>query len=137
VNGLFSEIHPKLRPVESMVPGFFLAGCAHSPKDIPDTVSQASAAAAKVLQMLSRKELSLDPQIAFVDPDVCSGCKICISVCPYEARVFNEKKRIVEVTGSLCEGCGSCVTVCPSGATQQRNLQDQQISNMMEVLLGT
>jgi len=135
-NGFFSEIHPKLRPVESMVPGFLLAGCCHSPKDIPDTVAQASAAATKVLQMFSQPELSLDPQIAIVDEDVCSGCKMCIPVCPYEARVFNERKGIVEVREALCVGCGSCVTVCPSGATQQKNLQDLQISSMMEALLG-
>jgi len=136
VNGFFNEIHPKLRPVESMTPGFFLAGCCHSPKDIPDTVSQASATASKVLEMFSQKELSLDPQIAFVDADVCAGCKLCIPVCPYEARIFDENKRVVDVKEALCVGCGSCISVCPSGATQQKNLQDLQISAMMEVLLG-
>ncbi len=135
VNGMFNEVHPKLRPVESIVPGFFLAGCCHSPKDIPDSVAQASAAASKVLEMFSQKELSLEPLIASVDDELCSACRICISACPYEAREFDEENDIVAVNEVLCACCGSCVSACPSGASQQKNLSDNQISKMVEVIL--
>ncbi len=134
-HGFLSEVHPKLRPVESLVPGFFLAGCAHYPKDIPDSVAQASASASKVLEMFSQKELSLEPLIATVDEDLCSGCKICISACPYDAREFDEENNVVTVNEALCTGCGSCIVACPSGASQQKNLTDLQINKMVEVIL--
>ena len=133
-HGFFTEGHPKLRPVESLVPGFFLAGCSQSPKDIPETVAQASAAASKVLEMFSKKELSLEPLIASVDDDLCSACRLCISICPYGAREFDESKNIVTVKESICTGCGCCVAACPTGASQQKNMSDQQISRMVEVI---
>jgi heterodisulfide reductase subunit A len=133
-HGFFSEVHPKLRPVESIVKGFYLAGCAHSPKDIPETVAQASASAAKVLEMFSRKELTAEPLIAVVDEDLCVSCKTCIDACPYDAREFDEEKKAVIVNDALCQGCGSCVVACAAGATQQRNLADSQIARMVEVI---
>jgi len=133
-HGFFSEVHPKLRPVESIVKGFYLAGCAHSPKDIPETVAQASASAAKVLEMFSRKELVAEPLIAVVDEDLCVSCKTCIDACPYDAREYDEEKKAVIVNDALCQGCGSCVVACAAGATQQRNLADKQISRMVEVI---
>ncbi|MGB3480415.1 MAG: CoB--CoM heterodisulfide reductase iron-sulfur subunit A family protein [bacterium] len=135
IHGFFTEAHPKLRPVESLVSGFFLAGCAQSPKDIPDTVAQASGAASKVLEMFSKKELSVEPMIASVDEDLCSVCKLCIVTCPYEAREFDEEKNIVRVNEALCQGCGCCVVACPSSASQQKNLGDQQILKMVEVIV--
>ena len=133
-HGFFTEGHPKLRPVESLVPGFFLAGCSQSPKDIPETVAQASAAASKVLEMFSHKELSIEPLIASVNDDLCSACRLCISICPYGAREFDESKNIVTVKESICTGCGCCVAACPTGASQQKNMSDQQISRMVEVI---
>ncbi len=133
-HGFLSEVHPKLRPVESLVRGFFLAGCGQSPKDIPDTVAQASAAASKVLEMFSKKELLAEPLIAWVDEDLCAACKLCIEICPYEARVFDEEKNLVAVTEALCQGCGSCVAACPTGATKQKNFDDRQLSRMVEVI---
>jgi len=133
-HGFFTEGHPKLRPVESLVPGFFLAGCSQSPKDIPETVAQASAAASKVLEMFSHKELSIEPLIASVNDDLCSACKLCISTCPYGAREFDESKNIVTVKESICTGCGCCVAACPTGASQQKNMSDKQISRMVEVI---
>jgi heterodisulfide reductase subunit A len=133
-HGFFSEAHPKLRPVESLAPGFFMAGCAQGPKDIPETVSQASAAASKVLEMFSRKELLVEPMIAWVDEDLCSGCQFCISACPYDAREFDPDKNVVRVKEALCKGCGACVAACGTGATQQKNLSDEQITRMVEVL---
>ncbi len=134
--GFLTEAHPKLRPVESLVPGFYLAGCAQAQKDIPDTVAQASAAASKVLDMFSQEELQHEPIVTTVDEDICSGCEFCISVCPYEAREIKVKdgKRVAEVNEALCEGCGACVSICPSGAAQQRNFRDLQITRMIEAV---
>lgn len=134
IYGFFTEAHPKLRPVESLVSGFYLAGCAQSPKDIPETVAQASGAASKVLEMFSQKELQIEPMIAAVDEELCSACKLCIDTCPYEAREFVEEKNIVTVNEALCKGCGACIVACPSGATQQKNFRDQQILKMVEVI---
>lgn len=135
-NGFLSEAHPKLRPVESINSGFFIAGAAQGPKDIPETVAQASGAACKVVSLFSRDHLEQDPAIAWVDEDLCGGCRICISVCPYDAREFDEEKGIVTVNEALCEGCGSCVAACACGATQQRNLSDSQIKLMVTASLG-
>ena len=134
-DGFFSEAHPKLRPVESMVSGMFLAGMAQGPKDIPETVAQASGAASKVLAMFSADELTHDPIVAEVDENVCCGCKLCISQCPYDARIFDEEKGIVIVNEVLCEGCGACIAACPSGAAQQRNFTDEQILSMVDTIL--
>jgi heterodisulfide reductase subunit A len=133
-HGFFSEAHPKLRPVESLVRGFFLAGCSQAPKDIPDSVAQASAAAAKVLELFSKKELLTEPMVAWVDEDRCATCMLCIEACPYDARELDEEKKAVIVNEALCQGCGSCVVTCPTGATEQRNLADKQLSRMVEVI---
>jgi len=134
-DGFLAEAHPKLRPVESVTAGMFLAGAAQAPKDIPEAVAQASGAASKVLAMFSADELFHDPLVAEVDKEVCSGCKMCIPVCPYDARIFDEEKGIVTVNEILCEGCGACVVACPSGATQQRNFTDDQILSMIDIIL--
>lgn len=136
IHGFFNEAHPKLRPVESLVPGFFLAGCAQAPKDIPETVAQASAAASKVLDMFSKQKLATEPMIVAVDEDRCCGCRLCIITCPYEAREVDTDKNIVRVNEALCMGCGCCVAACPSGASEQKNLFDEQMSKMVEVILG-
>jgi heterodisulfide reductase subunit A len=133
--GFFSEAHPKLRPVESTSAGFFLAGCAQGPKDIPECVSQASAVAAKALVLFSSSELTHEPSIARVIEDRCSGCRICIATCPYGAREFDGDKKVAKVQGILCEGCGSCVAACPSGASTQENLTDDQILEMTNEVL--
>ncbi len=134
--GFTQEAHPKLRPVESLSAGIFMAGCVQGPRDIPDTVSHASAAASKVMAMISNDILQREPIIARVDEDLCSGCKMCISVCPYDAREFNAAKNIVEVNAARCEACGSCVVTCPSGATQQLNFADSQITAMLKASLS-
>jgi len=135
-NGFFTEAHPKLRPVESIASGFFLAGCAQGPKDIPEAVAQASGAASKVLGLFSQEEMHHDPTVAYVNEDLCGACRICISVCPYDAREFNEEKNVAVVNEALCEGCGACVAACACGATQQRNLTDRQIREMINASVG-
>jgi heterodisulfide reductase subunit A len=133
--GFLLEAHPKLRPVESMTAGYYVAGCAQAPKDIPEAVAQASGAASKVVGVFSQEELAHEPLVAVVDEDICSGCHICIPACPYDARKYDEEKKIAIVNEALCEGCGACVVSCPSGATQQRNLTDPQIEEMITVSL--
>ena len=130
-----AEAHPKLRPVESITGGFFLAGCCQAPKDIPEAVAQASGAASKVLNLFSQEQLHQEPIIAVVNEDLCSGCRICVPVCPYSAREYDEEKSIVTVNEVLCEGCGACVAACPSGATAQNNFFDEQIREMIKVTL--
>jgi heterodisulfide reductase subunit A-like polyferredoxin len=134
-HGFFSEAHPKLRPLESLTAGVFLAGAAQFPKDIPETVAQASGAAAKVLSLFSQRQMVQEPTIAFVDPELCSGCGLCIPACPYEARSMHEWQHIATVNTALCQGCGACAMVCPNKACRVRNLTQRQILSMMEAYL--
>ena len=134
-HGFFSEAHPKLRPVESLTAGVFLAGAAQFPKDIPETVAQASGAASKVLSLFSQRQMVQEPTIAYVDPEICSGCGLCIPACPYDARVMHDWQHIAVVNTALCQGCAACTMVCPNKACQVRNLTHQQILSMMEAYL--
>jgi heterodisulfide reductase subunit A len=134
-HGFFSEAHPKLRPVESLTAGVFLAGAAQFPKDIPETVAQASGAASKVLRLFSQRQMVQEPTIAYVDPELCSGCGLCIPSCPYEARTMHNWQHLAVVNTALCQGCGACAMVCPNKACQVRNLTHQQILSMMEAYL--
>lgn len=135
--GFFSEAHPKLRPVESLTAGVYLAGAAQAPKDIPDTVSQAGAAAAKVLSLFSRHELVQEPTVAAVLAELCAGCGLCVAACPYEARQLNPRARVAEVNPALCQGCGACVTACPNKACAVRNSRPDQLLAMLGAALGT
>jgi heterodisulfide reductase subunit A len=136
--GFLCEAHPKLRPVESVSAGFFLAGAAQGPKDIPDAIAQASAAASKVGDLFAEEELKHDPTVATVDEDLCSGCGVCLALCPYDARELEitDGRRIARVNEILCEGCGVCISGCPSGACQQRNLTDGQLLKMVEAAVS-
>jgi heterodisulfide reductase subunit A len=135
IHGFLAEAHPKLRPVESLNAGFYLAGCALGPKDIPETVAQASAAAAKVGDLFAQKELLHEPTTVPVNDELCSGCGICITMCPYSARTLDPARGVVVVNEILCEGCGACAAACPSGAAQQRNTTDDQIFAMLRAML--
>jgi len=137
VNGFFAEAHPKLRPLESPTAGIFLAGAGHAPKDIPDTVAQASGAAAKALDLLSSPTLEREPTGAKVTGELCSGCGICIPLCPYGALALSQQTKVAEVSEALCEGCGTCIASCPSGALSLRNLTDQQILAMVEAIVAS
>jgi len=134
-DGFLLEAHPKLRPVDTFVNGIFIAGCCQGPKDIQDTVAQASAAASRAATILSQDELEIDPLIAMVDEDVCTGCGICVEVCPYEARTLNERKRIAEVNDALCVGCGGCIAACPSNASIHKNFTKKQLLNMIDDIM--
>jgi len=134
-DGFFLEAHPKLRPVDTFVNGIFIAGCCQAPKDIQDTVSQASAAASRAATILSQDELEIDPLVAMVDEDACTGCGICIEVCPYKARTLNERKRIAEVNEALCAGCGGCIAACPSNASIHKNFTKKQLLDMVDDIM--
>jgi heterodisulfide reductase subunit A len=124
-DGFFAEEHPKLKPVDTTTAGVFLAGCCQSPKDVPDTVSQASAAAAKVAGLLSKREIDIDPTVAEVDRDKCSGCGECILVCPYHAIERVEGK--AQVNAALCKGCGTCVGACLAKAITGYHFTDEEL----------
>jgi heterodisulfide reductase subunit A len=133
-NGFFSEAHPKLRPVESLTAGVFLAGAAQGPKDIPETVSQASGAAAKVLKLFSQDEMTQEPMVAYVVEQLCSGCGVCVEACPYEARQVDPIWGVAMVNAALCQNCGACVTACPNKASRIHNWTPEQILAMADVV---
>jgi heterodisulfide reductase subunit A len=130
-----SEAHPKLRPVETLTSGVFVAGAAQAPKDIPETVAQASGAASKVLGLFSKDTFERDPLIAGVDEELCVGCGVCVEICPYGARELDPARHVVVVNPVLCEGCGACATACPSGAITHANFSAKQILNMITPFL--
>jgi heterodisulfide reductase subunit A len=135
-DGWFLERHPKLAPVSTFTDGVFLAGACQAPKDIPDTVAQAGAAAAEALALVDRGFVELEPNTAFIDEELCSGCKTCIALCPYSALSFDAKEEIANVNGALCKGCGTCVAACPSGALQQNLFTDDQIYQEIKGVLN-
>jgi heterodisulfide reductase subunit A len=134
-DGFFLEKHPKLDPVATMTDGIFVAGCCQGPKDIPDTVAQASAAAARVLAMISKGRVEIEAATAIIDERICSGCQICKIVCPYSAISFDEEKKVCRVNEALCKGCGACVGGCPSDAISLNHFTNEQIVAQMEGML--
>jgi heterodisulfide reductase subunit A len=131
----FLERHPKLDPISTMTEGIFIAGCSQGPKDIPDSVAQASAAAARILSLISVGEVAVDPIKASVVAEYCSGCKMCNSLCPYTAITFLEDKKISDINEMLCKGCGTCVAACPASAITGKGFTDAQIVAELEGLL--
>lgn len=133
--GWFQERHPKLAPVSTFTDGIFLAGACQGPKDIPDCVAQAGAAAAEALALSDRGYVELEPNTAYIDEDNCSGCKTCISLCPFTAISFDAETGKSKINEALCKGCGTCVAACPSAAAQQHLFTDEQIYQEVEGLL--
>jgi heterodisulfide reductase subunit A len=127
--GFFSEAHPKLQPVESVTRGVYLAGACQFPKDVPDSVAMAGAAAVKACSVLSQDELTIDPKIAYVEADICSGCLNCVKVCPFDAIREDtvEGKQVASIVQSLCQGCGNCAATCRTKAANVRGFSDDQI----------
>ncbi|MFN2202908.1 MAG: CoB--CoM heterodisulfide reductase iron-sulfur subunit A family protein, partial [Caldilineaceae bacterium] len=131
-NGFFNEAHPKLRPVETMSAGIFVAGAGQGPKDIPETVTQASAAAAKVLQLFAHTEMTQSPLVATVIAELCAACGACVSACPYGAREIHPVWQIATVNPALCQSCGACAVVCPNKASQVHNWRPAQVMAMID-----
>jgi heterodisulfide reductase subunit A len=134
-DGWFIEKHPKLDPVSTMTEGIFIAGCNTGPKDIPQTVAQGAAAAARVLGRIQQKEIMLEPVRASVDQDKCSGCRICNNLCPFNAITFLEDRKVTEINPALCQGCGTCVAACPAGAITGTGFSNEQILAQIDGLL--
>lgn len=137
-NDFFTEAHPKLRPVESPTAGIFLSGACQGPKDIPETVAQAGAAAAKVIGLLSKSQLLCNPCTAQPDESMCNGCSSCEKVCPYGAITYINKefrgpnrttvlRRVAQVNPAVCQGCGACTVACMSGAMDLKGFSNRQI----------
>jgi heterodisulfide reductase subunit A len=145
-DGWVQEAHPKLRPVETQVGGVFLAGVCQGPKDIPDSVAQASASAAKVIGLLNKDEMEASPMIASVDTDKCSGCGACEPICPYKAITLeripcrepgtNKKvERLAAVVNAgLCQGCGACTVACRTGAIDLLGFRNNQLLQEVDAL---
>ena len=143
-NNFMTEAHPKLRPAESPTAGIFLAGAGQGPKDIPETVSQAGAAAAKVIGLLAKDILLSNPCTATVNQNLCNGCSLCGPVCPYGAISYDQTRvnefglktmeRIAHVNQALCLGCGACVVACPSGAMDLLGFSNRQLLAEVDAL---
>ncbi len=131
----YIERHPKLDPVATMTEGIYIAGCAQGPKDIPASVAQGAAAAARVLGKIQQKEIALEPVRATINQDQCSGCRICNNLCPFNAILFHEDKMVSEVNPALCQGCGTCVAGCPAGAISGTGFSNEQILSQIDGLL--
>jgi len=134
-DGFLMEAHPKLRPVDTLTEGIFVAGNVVGPKDIPDTVAQAKAAASSAATLMSRGEVEIIPYYATVIDHKCAGCKSCIGLCPFKAITFNEIQSVAEINDILCKGCGTCVAACPSKAIVQNHFDDVQILPMIETAI--
>jgi heterodisulfide reductase subunit A len=134
-NGWFTERHPKLDPVATMTEGIYIAGCAQGPKDIPASVAQGAAAAARVISKIEQKEIELEPIRASIDEAKCSGCRICNGLCPFNAIVFHEDRMVSEINPALCQGCGTCVAACPAGAITGTGFSNEQILAQIDGLL--
>jgi heterodisulfide reductase subunit A len=133
--GWFIERHPKLDPVATMTDGVFVAGVCQGPKDIPASVAQGAAAAARVQAMVTKGIVTIEPLIAKIRADRCSGCRICESVCPFSAIDYDGEERVCQVNEALCKGCGTCVAACPSSSIMATHFTDQQIGTEIAGLL--
>ena len=134
-DGFFLEKHPKLDPVATMNDGIFVVGCCQAPKDIPQSVAQASAAAARALAAITAGEIEIEATTSVVDEELCSGCKTCSDLCPFNAISFDEEKKVSRINDALCKGCGVCVAACPSGAITGRHFTTKQLMAEIEGVL--
>jgi heterodisulfide reductase subunit A len=135
-DGWYIESHPKLDPVATTTDGIYIAGTCAAPKDIPDTVAQARAAAGRILARIAKGKIEIDGVFAEVDPDRCSGCRMCNELCPYSAIEFDANEKRSRVIAATCKACGACVSACPSGAIKGRHFTDSQIYAQIEGVLA-
>jgi heterodisulfide reductase subunit A len=125
--GWYTERHPKLDPVATMTDGVFVAGSCQGPKDIPASVAQGAAAAARVMAMITKGEVMIEPIVATIAEENCSGCRVCNNLCPFNAIEFDAEKNVSRVITALCKGCGTCVAACPAGVISGAHFNNQQI----------
>jgi heterodisulfide reductase subunit A2 len=127
MDGWYTERHPKLDPVATMTDGIFVAGTCQGPKDIPASVAQGAAAAARVAGMITKGKVMIEPIVASINEEACSGCKICNNMCPYNAIEFLADRNVSHVITALCKGCGTCVAACPAGVITGAHFNNKQI----------
>ena len=132
-DGFFMERHPKLDPVGTMLDGVFAVGCCQGPKDISDTVAQATGAAARAMELISKGRVEMEAATASVDEEVCAGCGICEAICAYSAIEIDPRTKKAVVNEAVCKGCGACAVNCPSKAMQLKNLSPKQIMDVIDV----
>ncbi len=135
-NRFFIERHPKLDPVATTTDGVYVVGTCQSPKDIPDSVSQARAAAARILATILAGSVSIEVTTAEVNEKICCGCQTCIKVCPYSAISYSQEKKVSAVNEIICKGCGTCGSTCPTGAIKSKHFTDIQILSQIEGLMS-
>ncbi len=135
-DGFYLEAHPKLKPVDTTTGGVFLAGAAEGPKDIKDSVTQASAAASRANILMSKGEVKVPAITARIDPDKCTACGMCARICPYHAIEGGKEQGYYQVIQAACQGCGACVPECKFGAVDQTHFTDQQIVSQIDSLLA-
>lgn len=134
-DGFLMEAHPKLRPVDTLTDGIFIAGTVQGPKDIPDAVAQAKGAASGAATLMAKGEVEIEPYYSKVLSYKCAGCKSCLDLCAYSAITFNEFEKVAVINEILCKGCGTCVAACPSEAIVQNQFGDTQILAMIETAI--
>jgi heterodisulfide reductase subunit A len=134
-DGFFLEAHPKLRPVDTVIEGIYLAGCCQGPKDIGDTVAQAKAAAASAMIPLCQGQVKVEAVTSIIDEELCSGCGICAEICVYDALSLNERKGVMTINEVLCKGCGACAAACPSKAIKLSHFTPAQILAQVDALV--
>jgi heterodisulfide reductase subunit A len=133
-DGFFLERHPKLDPIATLTDGVFVVGCCQGPKDIPETVAQASAGAAKAAALITRGKVEVEPITAFIDEELCTGCGLCEKMCIYGALSLSEPERVMTIKDILCKGCGACAAICPSGAISTNYFTYRQLLDQIEAL---
>ena len=131
-DGFFMERHPKLDPVGTMLDGIFSVGCCQGPKDIADTVAQATGAAARAIELIAKGKVEMEAATAMVDEDVCSGCGVCEAICAYSAVEVDPKTKKAKVNETICKGCGACAVNCPSKAMQLKNFSPKQLIDVID-----
>jgi heterodisulfide reductase subunit A len=135
MQGFFTERHPKLDPVATMTDGIFVAGACQGPKDIPASVAQGAAAAARVQGMITKGKVMVEPVVAKINEEACSGCRICNNICPYNAIEYDAERGVSHIITALCKGCGTCVSACPASVISGAHFSDQQIDAEIEGVL--
>jgi len=133
-DGFFLEAHVKLRPVDFATDGIFVCGLAHYPKDISEAITQAKASAARAMTILTKEYLQSEGKISEIRKDRCSGCGLCVEICPYKALELDEKEKVAVINEALCKGCGVCVSSCRANAIDLKGFKDEQILAALEVV---
>ena len=136
-DGFFKETHPKMRPMDFTRAGIYMAGLAHSPRQIFESITQAEGAAVRVAALLAAQEQDAKQTRVSMNPRQCSFCGLCVENCEYGARIMEEEKRVAEIITSLCQGCGVCAMVCPNKTTQQNTFSQKQIMAAIDAAVSS